>query len=43
MRFFCDMKQSSIAEDLGISQMHVSRLIRDMCTSLGRQIMVDAA
>ncbi|MER7936124.1 MULTISPECIES: SigB/SigF/SigG family RNA polymerase sigma factor [unclassified Streptomyces] len=31
MRFFEDMTQSSIAESLGISQMHVSRLITRSC------------
>jgi RNA polymerase sigma-B factor len=28
LRFFDDMTQSEIARDLGISQMHVSRLLR---------------
>ncbi len=31
LRFFCDMTQSRIAEQLGISQMHVSRLISRSC------------
>ncbi|MFE3169864.1 sigma-70 family RNA polymerase sigma factor, partial [Streptomyces sp. NPDC059224] len=31
MRFFEDMTQSRIAESLGISQMHVSRLISRSC------------
>ncbi|WP_455351631.1 RNA polymerase sigma factor SigF [Streptomyces sp. SYSU K217416] len=43
MRFFRDMTQSSIAEDLGISQMHVSRLITRSCTRLRNQVMTDAA
>ncbi|MFD3438889.1 SigB/SigF/SigG family RNA polymerase sigma factor [Streptomyces sp. NPDC058685] len=43
MRFFRDMTQSSIAEDLGISQMHVSRLISHSCDRLRREIMQDAA
>ncbi|OII62488.1 RNA polymerase subunit sigma [Streptomyces sp. CC53] len=43
MRFFRDMTQSSIAEDLGISQMHVSRLISRCCTRLREDIMRDAA
>ncbi|MDI3407046.1 SigB/SigF/SigG family RNA polymerase sigma factor [Streptomyces cavernicola] len=34
MRFFDDMTQSRIAEQLGISQMHVSRLITRCCTRL---------
>ncbi|MEV0091040.1 RNA polymerase sigma factor SigF [Streptomyces sp. NPDC050738] len=41
MRFFRDMTQSSIAEDLGISQMHVSRLISRCCTRLRDQAMRD--
>ncbi|MER6123943.1 RNA polymerase sigma factor SigF [Streptomyces sp. NPDC001795] len=43
MRFFDDMTQSSIAERLGISQMHVSRLISRCCNRLRDQVMQDAA
>ncbi|MGP3948958.1 SigB/SigF/SigG family RNA polymerase sigma factor [Streptomyces sp. 7N604] len=43
MRFFCDMTQSRIADQLGISQMHVSRLISRTCSSLCEQVMADAA
>ena len=43
MRFFDDMTQSSIAEQLGISQMHVSRLISRCCNRLRDQVMRDAA
>jgi RNA polymerase sigma-B factor len=43
MRFFGDMTQSRIAEQLGISQMHVSRLISRCCGRLREQIMRDAA
>ncbi|MEV6650961.1 RNA polymerase sigma factor SigF [Streptomyces sp. NPDC051219] len=43
MRFFRDMTQSSIAEDLGISQMHVSRLISRCCTRLRDEVMRDEA
>ncbi|MGQ4383926.1 RNA polymerase sigma factor SigF [Streptomyces sp. SAS_270] len=43
MRFFGDMTQSSIAEELGISQMHVSRLISRCCNRLREQVMRDAA
>ncbi|MFD7444861.1 SigB/SigF/SigG family RNA polymerase sigma factor [Streptomyces sp. NPDC059909] len=39
MRFFRDMTQSRIAEDLGISQMHVSRLISRTCDRLRGEIM----
>ncbi|MFD9007199.1 RNA polymerase sigma factor SigF [Streptomyces sp. NPDC059582] len=39
MRFFGDMTQSRIAEQLGISQMHVSRLISRCCDRLRDQVM----
>ncbi|AYC37468.1 RNA polymerase sigma factor SigF [Streptomyces griseorubiginosus] len=42
MRFFADMIQSRIAEQLGISQMHVSRLISRCCGRLREQILRDA-
>ncbi|MGW0143454.1 RNA polymerase sigma factor SigF [Streptomyces calvus] len=42
MRFFGDMTQSSIAEELGISQMHVSRLISRSCGRVREQVMGDA-
>ncbi|MEC4016968.1 SigB/SigF/SigG family RNA polymerase sigma factor [Streptomyces sp. H27-D2] len=38
LRFFCDMTQSRIAEKLGISQMHVSRLISRTCDRLCAQV-----
>ncbi|WP_353945748.1 RNA polymerase sigma factor SigF [Streptomyces sp. HUAS MG91] len=43
MRFFGDMTQSRIAEQLGISQMHVSRLITRCCDRLRDQVLADAA
>ncbi|MEU2585585.1 RNA polymerase sigma factor SigF [Streptomyces avermitilis] len=43
MRFFGDMTQSRIAEQLGISQMHVSRIISRCCDRLREQVMRDAA
>jgi RNA polymerase sigma-B factor len=43
MRFFDDMTQSRIAEQLGISQMHVSRLISRCCGRMREQILRDAA
>ncbi|MFF9407498.1 RNA polymerase sigma factor SigF [Streptomyces anandii] len=43
MRFFGDMTQSRIAEQLGISQMHVSRLISRCCARLREQVMRDGA
>jgi RNA polymerase sigma-B factor len=39
MRYFEDMKQSEIAEVLGISQMHVSRLLRNTCAQLRNAVM----
>ncbi|MER7486953.1 RNA polymerase sigma factor SigF [Streptomyces sp. NPDC126497] len=41
MRFFDDMTQRSIAEELGISQMHVSRLISRCCGRVRDQVMED--
>jgi len=41
MRFFRDMTQSRIAEQLGISQMHVSRLISRCCSRMREQVMRD--
>ncbi|MFF9898337.1 RNA polymerase sigma factor SigF [Streptomyces longispororuber] len=43
MRFFGDMTQSRIAEHLGISQMHVSRLISRCCGRLRDEITRDMA
>ncbi|QEV21268.1 RNA polymerase sigma factor SigF [Streptomyces alboniger] len=43
MRFFGDMTQSRIADEMGISQMHVSRLISRCCNRLRDQVMRDAA
>ncbi|WP_354380141.1 SigB/SigF/SigG family RNA polymerase sigma factor [Streptomyces sp. PvR034] len=43
LRFFREMNQSLIGEELGISQMHVSRLIRRICDSLRDQVAADAA
>ncbi|MGW0874946.1 RNA polymerase sigma factor SigF [Streptomyces sp. NPDC002740] len=43
MRFFEDMTQSRIAERLGISQMHVSRLINRCCNRLREQVLDDVA
>ena len=37
LRFFENMTQSQIAERLGISQMHVSRLLARCLTSCGKQ------
>jgi RNA polymerase sigma-B factor len=42
MRFFDDMTQSGIAEKLGISQMHVSRLISRSCRRVRDQINQEA-
>ncbi|NUS10572.1 MAG: SigB/SigF/SigG family RNA polymerase sigma factor [Streptomyces sp.] len=43
MRFFQDMKQTEIADALGISQMHVSRLLSTTCERLRRAVADDAA
>ncbi|MFJ3930991.1 SigB/SigF/SigG family RNA polymerase sigma factor [Streptomyces sp. NPDC090029] len=43
LRFFRDMTQSSIARTMGISQMHVSRLISRSCDRLRTEVTEDAA
>jgi RNA polymerase sigma-B factor len=43
LRFFGDMTQSRIAEEFGISQMHVSRLISRCCSRIREQVLQDAA
>ncbi|MEU8826755.1 SigB/SigF/SigG family RNA polymerase sigma factor [Streptomyces sp. NPDC048636] len=43
LRFFCDETQSRIADRLGLSQMHVSRLISRTCAKLGEEAGADAA
>ncbi|MET7704409.1 MULTISPECIES: SigB/SigF/SigG family RNA polymerase sigma factor [unclassified Streptomyces] len=43
LRFFRGMTQSRIAEQLGISQMHVSRLITGCCAELREEVLADAA
>lgn len=42
MRFFCEMTQARIGLRLGVSQMHVSRLITRTCARLHDQVMADA-
>ncbi|MEV6318604.1 SigB/SigF/SigG family RNA polymerase sigma factor [Streptomyces sp. NPDC051776] len=42
MRFFQDMTQRSIAEQVGLSQMHVSRLLNRTCATLCEQVLADA-
>ncbi|MER6346778.1 RNA polymerase sigma factor SigF [Streptomyces sp. NPDC001595] len=39
LRFFGDMTQSRIAEEMGISQMHVSRLISRSCRRVREQVL----
>ncbi|MGV9255703.1 SigB/SigF/SigG family RNA polymerase sigma factor [Streptomyces sp. NPDC003697] len=41
MRFFEDMTQSRIADRLGISQMHVSRLISRSCARVRDEVLAD--
>jgi RNA polymerase sigma-B factor len=36
------MTQSQIADELGVSQMHISRLIRITCERLRDQVLADA-
>lgn len=43
LRFGAEMTQSEIGAELGISQMHVSRLISRCCDHLREQVMQDAA
>lgn len=43
MRFFEDMTQSRIADRLGISQMHVSRLISRCCGKVREDVLRDGA
>jgi RNA polymerase sigma-B factor len=41
LRFFRDMTQSKIAEDLGVSQMHVSRLLSRSCSRIRAEVLSD--
>ncbi|MFC0601524.1 SigB/SigF/SigG family RNA polymerase sigma factor [Streptomyces palmae] len=41
LRFFGGLSQNRIAEELGISQMHVSRLLSRTCTALRDQILAE--
>ena len=41
LRFFGNMTQSQIAEEIGISQMHVSRLLARTLEQLRAQLLVD--
>jgi RNA polymerase sigma-B factor len=43
LRFFEGMTQSCIAEQLGVSQMHVSRLISTSCAQVRERVLADAA
>ncbi|WP_328685790.1 SigB/SigF/SigG family RNA polymerase sigma factor [Streptomyces sp. NBC_00343] len=43
LRFFRGMTQSCIAEQLGVSQMHVSRLITTSCATVRERVLADAA
>jgi RNA polymerase sigma-B factor len=43
LRFFQGMTQSRIAERLGVSQMHVSRLISTSCATVRERVLADAA
>jgi RNA polymerase sigma-B factor len=41
MRFYCEMTQARIGLRLGVSQMHVSRLISRTCARLNAQVMAE--
>ncbi|MFE4669714.1 SigB/SigF/SigG family RNA polymerase sigma factor [Streptomyces sp. NPDC056716] len=43
LRFYRGMTQSRIGEELGLSQMHISRILTHCCTQLRDQIATDAA
>ena len=43
LRFFPGMTQSRIAEQLGVSQMHISRLISTSCATVRERVLADAA
>ncbi|MFC7219443.1 SigB/SigF/SigG family RNA polymerase sigma factor [Streptomyces polyrhachis] len=43
LRFFREMTQSQIAEELGVSQMHISRLITLICARLRDQVLAATA
>jgi RNA polymerase sigma-B factor len=43
LRYFQGMTQSRIAEELGLSQMHVSRLISTSCATVRDRVLADAA
>jgi RNA polymerase sigma-B factor len=43
LRFFKGMTQSSIAEEIGVSQMHVSRLLSRTCSRLREQVEAGGA
>lgn len=42
LRYFCEMTQSRIAEELATSQMQVSRVLRRACETLRREVAEDA-
>ncbi|WP_407560523.1 SigB/SigF/SigG family RNA polymerase sigma factor [Streptomyces sp. 184] len=41
LRFFCEMTQSRIGEELGVSQMRISRLLSATCARLRDQALAD--
>ena len=43
LKFFSGLSQSAIAQRLGISQMHVSRLQRSALAKLKQSILIQAA
>ncbi|MGW2741318.1 SigB/SigF/SigG family RNA polymerase sigma factor [Streptomyces sp. NPDC001450] len=43
LRFFRGMTQQGIAEEYGVSQMHISRVLNRICSQLREQALADAA
>jgi RNA polymerase sigma-B factor len=41
LRFYLGMTQSEIAEEIGVSQVHVSRILRATLTQLGEELGED--
>ena len=43
LRFYLGLTQSEIAEEIGVSQVHVSRILRATLTQLGDELGEEAA
>jgi RNA polymerase sigma-B factor len=40
LRFFCELTQTQIAEHVGLSQMHVSRMLRQTLTFIQKRMAI---